>query len=185
MVVLPRQAKHGPSTFIYDLLVGVATNPGRFLPNGDGVETLLDNVMLMLGCNMLTGGSHDGRNTLLVLAGHGGGTISGECTLDFGNQLKEQQRACNLHSTLSRQIGMKLKQFLDRGESRNGARAQSGIGSDSGASQSGRGRNGRNRGAQSGTGSGTGAIGDRQYLWSAERRNRCAQSGARNRGQAA
>ncbi|MEZ6056065.1 MAG: hypothetical protein R3C01_05105 [Planctomycetaceae bacterium] len=38
--------------------------------------TLLDNLMLPFGSNMVNGDSHDGRNLLLVLAEQGGSTIA-------------------------------------------------------------------------------------------------------------
>ncbi len=78
-----------------------------------GGTTLLDNVMLLFGSNMFNGDSHDGRNLPLVLAGHGGGAIAGGRVLDFGDQPEEDQRACNLYTTLAQTMGVKLDRFGD------------------------------------------------------------------------
>lgn len=75
--------------------------------------TLLDNVMLMFGSNMFNGDSHDGRNLPLVLAGHGGGTIAGGRTLDFGDRPEEEQRACNLYVALAQRMGLPTDSFGD------------------------------------------------------------------------
>jgi len=69
--------------------------------------------MLLFGANMINGGSHDGRNLPLVLAGHGGGAIRGGQVLDFSDSPEEQQRACNLYLPLAKLMGVPLAQFGD------------------------------------------------------------------------
>jgi len=78
-----------------------------------GGTTLLDNVMLMFGSNMFNGDSHDGRNLPLVLAGHGGGTVSGGRVLDFGDKPEEDQRACNLYLAVAQRMGLEINSFGD------------------------------------------------------------------------
>lgn len=78
-----------------------------------GGTTLLDNVMLLFGSNMFNSDSHDGRNLPLVLAGHGGGTIAGGRVLDFSDRPEEEQRACNLYTTLAQIMGVPLDRFGD------------------------------------------------------------------------
>ncbi|WP_395750594.1 DUF1552 domain-containing protein [Prosthecobacter sp.] len=78
-----------------------------------GGTTMLDNVILQFGSNMFNGDSHDGRNLPMILAGHGGGGITGGRVLDFGPQSEEQQRACNLYLTIAQQMGVKTDRFGD------------------------------------------------------------------------
>ena len=78
-----------------------------------GGTTLLDNVLLLFGSNMFNGDSHDGRNLPLVLAGHGGGAISGGRAIDYSQESEERQRACNLYLTIARQMGVSLPSFGD------------------------------------------------------------------------
>lgn len=82
------------------------------IDEGSGT-TMLDNVMVMFGSNMFNGDSHDGRNLPLVLAGHGGGSLSQGHTLDFGNKPEEEQRLCNLHLSLAQRMGVEIDQFGD------------------------------------------------------------------------
>lgn len=78
-----------------------------------GGTTLLDNVMLQFGSNMFNGDSHDGRNLPLVLAGHGGGTISGGSVIDTAPLSEEKQRACNLYLALAQRMGVQTDRFGD------------------------------------------------------------------------
>lgn len=78
-----------------------------------GGTSLLDNVILLFGSNMFNGDSHDGRNLPLVLAGHGGGQISGGKILDFTDQPEEQQRACNLYLSIANMMGVEQTKFGD------------------------------------------------------------------------
>lgn len=78
-----------------------------------GGTTLLDNSMLMFGSNMYDGDLHDGRNLPLVLAGGGGGTLSGGRLLDFSAESEENQRMCNLHLALAQRMGVKADRFGD------------------------------------------------------------------------
>ena len=78
-----------------------------------GGKTLLDNVILLFGSNMFNGDSHDGRNLPLVLAGHGGGKLTGGKVLDFADRSEENQRACNLYLSIARIMGVELTSFGD------------------------------------------------------------------------
>ncbi len=86
---------------------------------GNGT-TLLDNVMLQFGSNMFNGDSHDGRNLPMILAGHGGGTITGGRYLDASTFPAERQRACNLYLALAQRMGVKLDKFGDSVEALQG-----------------------------------------------------------------
>lgn len=85
-----------------------------------GGTTLLDNVMLQFGSNMFNGDSHDGRNLPMILAGHGGGTITGGRQLDASAFPAERQRACNLYLALARRMGVKIDKFGDSVEAMQG-----------------------------------------------------------------
>jgi hypothetical protein len=78
-----------------------------------GGTTMLDNVILQFGSNMFNGDSHDGRNLPMILAGHGGGSISGGRVIDTGAKSEEQQRACNLYLSIAQRMGVKLDGFGD------------------------------------------------------------------------
>lgn len=78
-----------------------------------GGTTMLDNVILQFGSNMFNGDSHDGRNLPMILAGHGGGSISGGRVIDTGANSEEQQRACNLYLSIAQRMGVKLDGFGD------------------------------------------------------------------------
>lgn len=78
-----------------------------------GGTTMLDNVILQFGSNMFNGDSHDGRNLPMVIAGHGGGAISGGRVLDFGPKPEEEQRACNLYLGIARHMGVGIDRFGD------------------------------------------------------------------------
>jgi len=78
-----------------------------------GGTTMLDNVILQFGSNMFNGDSHDGRNLPMILAGHGGGSISGGRVIDTGTKSEEQQRACNLYLSIAQRMGVKLHGFGD------------------------------------------------------------------------
>jgi len=78
-----------------------------------GGTTMLDNVMLQFGSNMFNGDSHDGRNLPMILAGHGGGTISGGRVIDTTPLSEEKQRACNLYLAIARRMGLQLDRFGD------------------------------------------------------------------------
>lgn len=82
---------------------------------GNG-STLLDNVMIQFGSNMFNGDSHDGRSLPLILAGHGGGGISGGRVIDTSDKSEEQQRACNLYLTLANRMGVPIDRFGDSAE---------------------------------------------------------------------
>jgi hypothetical protein len=75
----------------------------------EGNGTLLDNSMLMFGSCMRDGNSHNPHNLPLVLAGKGGGTISG------GRHLvhKKNTPLCNLYVSLLERMGTPAKQFGD------------------------------------------------------------------------
>lgn len=78
-----------------------------------GGTTMLDNVILQFGSNMFNGDSHDGRNLPMILAGHGGGSISGGRVIDTGTKSEEQQRACNLYLSIAQRMGLNLDRFGD------------------------------------------------------------------------
>jgi len=78
-----------------------------------GGTTMLNNVILQFGSNMFNGDSHDGRNLPMVIAGHGGGAISGGRVLDFGPKAEEEQRACNLYLGIARHMGVGIDRFGD------------------------------------------------------------------------
>lgn len=78
-----------------------------------GGSTLLDNVILQFGSNMFNGDSHDGRNLPLILAGHGGGILTGDRVIDTGSLPEEKQRACNLYLAIAQRMGVKLDRFGD------------------------------------------------------------------------
>lgn len=78
-----------------------------------GGSTLLDNVILQFGSNMFNGDSHDGRNLPMILAGHGGGTLTGGRVIDTAPLSEEKQRACNLYLAIARRMGVKLDRFGD------------------------------------------------------------------------
>lgn len=78
-----------------------------------GGTTMLDNVILQFGSNMFNGDSHDGRNLPMILAGHGGGSISGGRVIDTGTKSEEQQRACNLYLGIAQRMGLNLDRFGD------------------------------------------------------------------------
>ena len=75
--------------------------------------TLIDNVMLLFGSNMLDGDIHDGRDLPLILAGGGGGALRSGLNLDVSDRTEPEQRLCNLHLTLANRVGMKLNHFGD------------------------------------------------------------------------
>lgn len=62
---------------------------------------------------MFNGDSHDGRNLPIVLAGHGGGKLTGGRVLDFTARSEEQQRACNLYLSIARIMGFGITGFGD------------------------------------------------------------------------
>jgi len=70
---------------------------------GNG-RTLLDNVMLLFGSNMLDGDIHDGRDLPLILAGRGGGRLKSGLNIDFSDRPEPEQRLCNLHLSLARVV---------------------------------------------------------------------------------
>lgn len=84
----------------------------RAIDEGNGT-TLLDNVMMQFGSNMFNGDSHDGRDLPMVLAGHGGGKLSGGQVMDFRDLPEEKQRACNLYVSLAQSMGVPVEQFGD------------------------------------------------------------------------
>lgn len=84
----------------------------RAIDEGGGT-TMLDNVILQFGSNMFNGDSHDGRNLPMILAGHGGGSITGGRVLDTGTKSEEQQRACNLYLAIAQRMGVKIDRFGD------------------------------------------------------------------------
>jgi len=82
------------------------------IDEGNGT-TLLDNVMLMFGSNMLNGDIHDGRDLPLILAGKGGGAIRSGLNIDYSDRPEPEQRLCNLHLTLARRMGAEVDTFGD------------------------------------------------------------------------
>lgn len=79
---------------------------------GNGT-TLLDNVILMFGSNMLDGHIHDGRDLPLLLAGRGGGKLQTGLNLNYSGRPEPEQRLCNLHLATAQAMGAKIKQFGD------------------------------------------------------------------------
>ena len=84
----------------------------RETDEGNGT-TLLDNVMLMFGSNMLDGDIHDGRDLPLLLVGGGGGKLKPGLNLDFSERPEPEQRLCNLHLALARHMGAGVDRFGD------------------------------------------------------------------------
>ncbi len=82
------------------------------IDEGNG-STLLDNVMLLFGSNMLDGNIHDGRNLPLVLAGRGGGRLRPGRVLDFSTRSEREQRLCNLHLAMAQRMGIRINRFGD------------------------------------------------------------------------
>ena len=82
------------------------------IDEGNGT-TLLDNVMLMFGSNMLDGDIHDGRDLPLILAGKAGGHLKSGLNLNFSEKSEDQQRLCNLHLTSAQIMGAKMNKFGD------------------------------------------------------------------------
>jgi hypothetical protein len=68
----------------------------------EGASTLLDNSMLLFGCNVRD--DHDGTNIPLILAGRGGGTLDPGRYLSFDKA--EDRRLCNLHLALLQRMGV-------------------------------------------------------------------------------
>lgn len=84
----------------------------RRIDEGGGT-TMLDNVILQFGSNMANGDSHDGRSLPMILAGHGGGSITGGRVIDTAAKPEEQQRACNLYLGIAQRMGVTLEHFGD------------------------------------------------------------------------
>ncbi|MEM7600430.1 MAG: DUF1552 domain-containing protein [Verrucomicrobiota bacterium] len=82
------------------------------IDEGNGT-TLLDNVMMQFGSNMFNGDSHDGRDLPMILAGHGGGALSGGRVIDYSKEPEERQRACNLYLVLAQTMGLEIDRFGD------------------------------------------------------------------------
>ncbi|MDZ4848662.1 MAG: DUF1552 domain-containing protein [Pirellulaceae bacterium] len=77
------------------------------IPEGDG--TLLDNVLLLYGAGLSDGNKHNNDNLPVVLAGGGGGTITGGRHIEFG----EKTPLCNLYLEMLDRVGMPMDSFGD------------------------------------------------------------------------
>ncbi|WP_437188433.1 DUF1552 domain-containing protein [Planctomicrobium sp. SH668] len=77
------------------------------IPEGNG--TLLDHSMILMGCGMSDGNSHDPRNLPIILAGKGNGSIV------TGRHLKPKYDTplCNLYLDMLHQMGIEVDSFGD------------------------------------------------------------------------
>jgi hypothetical protein len=77
------------------------------IPEGEG--SLLDSTLLLCGSSMSDGNAHDPDNLPILLAGGGGGTVSG------GRHLacKGEQPLCDLHLAIAQRMGVAIESFGD------------------------------------------------------------------------
>lgn len=77
------------------------------IPEGEG--TLLDSTMLLCGSSMSDGNSHSPDNLPILVAGGGGGTLSGGRHLAY----EGDRPLCDLHLALARRMGLAIDAFGD------------------------------------------------------------------------
>ncbi|HEY1068358.1 MAG TPA: DUF1552 domain-containing protein [Pirellulales bacterium] len=75
----------------------------------EGESTLLDNSMILMGCGMSDGNSHDPNNLPILLGGKGGGTINS------GRHIQSEKGTplCNLYATMLDKLGVPVERFGD------------------------------------------------------------------------
>jgi hypothetical protein len=77
------------------------------IPEGEG--TLLDSIMLLCGSSMSDGNAHSPDNLPILVAGGGGGTLSGGRHLAFDGD----RPLCDLHLSLAQRMGLAIDSFGD------------------------------------------------------------------------
>ncbi|MFM8890510.1 MAG: DUF1552 domain-containing protein, partial [Planctomycetia bacterium] len=75
----------------------------------EGEGSVLDSTMVLCGSSMSDGNAHDPDNLPILLAGGGGGTISGGRHLRFDGE----RPLCDLHLSLARRMGVAVDGFGD------------------------------------------------------------------------
>ena len=83
----------------------------RMAATNEGERSLLDNSMVLLTSSLMDGNAHDSRQLPVVLAGGGGGTITGGKVHDLGGE--SNRRLCRLHIALMDRMGVHVEKFGD------------------------------------------------------------------------
>jgi hypothetical protein len=77
----------------------------------EGERSLLDNSMVLLTSSLMDGNAHDSRELPVVLAGGGGGTITGGRLHDLSGDAN--RRLCRLHLAMMDRMGVRVERFGD------------------------------------------------------------------------
>jgi hypothetical protein len=79
----------------------------------EGGQSLLDNSLLLFCSNLFDGDKHQADQMPMILAGHGGGSLTTGRVLDYLERGDDQRRACSLYLSLLDRLGVSLPRFGD------------------------------------------------------------------------
>ena len=81
----------------------------------EGGQSLLDNSLLLFCSNLFDGDKHQADQMPMILAGHGGGSLTTGRVLDYLDRGDDNRRACSLYLSLMDRMGVSPVRFGDSG----------------------------------------------------------------------